>query len=385
MIMTMATMVAACTDHRGTATTTSTAGVERTSTTVAGAIATETTGTVPDELLDRWAGPPRDLGTLGTGTAGAFVVIGEFLELETGNADNPKVFSSSVTADGTDGLRLDLLSGWVDCHGGDVGHYRWSLTPGGTTLTLTALDDECEARAAAIDGEWWHTGCNDPTRDCLGVIEAGTYATNRFNPYGEFTFGQLTYTVPDGWANSYDSQGAFFLQPAEGYEGASDVAPSLAVWPDVTAPMHCSALPDPAVPLGAEGLADWIQALPQVEVDRTSIEVGGLPAEQLDVTLVSDVGLCVEQLDWNGLVLTTSRANPDPDPYGITLGQSMRLILVATGPERTVAIYVDDSNNGTSVRLDSRGEDAGFAPLVEELMPIIESFRFSPAPPLSGS
>jgi hypothetical protein len=337
---------------------------------------------VPTELLDRWVGPPRDLGILGTGDAAAFVVIDDtYLELETGNADNPKVYSSSIAADGDDTIVLTLLSDWDDCRRGDAGHYRWAITPGGSTLTLTAVDDACPARGDAIDGAWWHTGCNDPTRNCLGVIEAGTYATNRFNPFGEFTYGQLTYTVPDGWANSYDSQGSFFLEPADGYEGANDVHPQLAVWPDITAPIQCTIDPDHGVALGASNLADWIEALPQVAVERTQIEIGGLPAEQLDIRIVSDEGLCDEQLGWNGLVLTTSRDYPEPDAYGILAGQTMRLILVDTAPERTVAIYIDDSDNGTSVELDPAGNDIGFEPLAAELMPIIESFRFSPTPP----
>jgi hypothetical protein len=346
---------------------------------------TATANDVPQQLLDRWVGPPRDLGILGTGSAAAFVVIDdEFLELETGNADNPKAYSSTVAPDGDDALVLTLLSDWDDCHGGDAGHYRWAMTPGGTTLTLTAVDDACPARAVAIEGAWWHTGCNDPTRNCLGVVEAGTYATNRFNPFGEFTFGQLTYTVPDGWANSYDSQGSFFLEPASGYEGEADVYPNLAVWPDVTAPIQCTIDPDPSVALGAANLADWIEALPQVVVERTQIEIGDLPAEQLDVRIVSDEGLCTEELDWNGLVLTTSRAYPEPDAYGILKDQTMRLILVETEPQRTVAIYIDDSHVGvehSSFEVDAAGNDISFEPLAAELMPIIESFRFSPTPP----
>jgi hypothetical protein len=337
---------------------------------------------VPRELLDRWVGPAaRSRHPRHWQRGGVRRHRRRILELETGNADNPKVYSSTVATDGDDAFVLTLLSDWDDCHGGDAGHYRWALTPGGTTLSLTAIDDACPARADAIEGAWWHTGCNDPTRDCLGVIEAGTYATNRFNPFGEFTFGQLTYTVPDGWANSYDSQGSFFLEPADGYEGATDVHPQLAVWPDITAPIQCTIDPDPSVALGAANLADWIEALPQVAVERTQIEIGGLPAEQLDVRMVSDEGLCTEALGWNGLVLTTSRAYPEPDAYGILENQTMRLILLETEPQRTVAIYVDDSDNGTSVELDAAGNDVGFEPLVAELIPIIESFLFSPTPP----
>lgn len=95
----------------------------------------------------------------------------------------------------------------------DVGHYRWALSPGGTTLTLTALDDACELRGQTITGAWEHTACNAHGKDRL-VVEAGTYSTNRFNPYGQFTHGQLTFKVPDGWAVANDSQAALFLRRA---------------------------------------------------------------------------------------------------------------------------------------------------------------------------
>ena len=77
---------------------------------------------------------------------------------------------------------------------GDVGHYRWSLSPQATTPTLTADDDTCAARQAAFEGDWTHTACKLEGRDCLGIVEVDTYSTNRWNPYGEFTYGQCRRT-----------------------------------------------------------------------------------------------------------------------------------------------------------------------------------------------
>ena len=133
-----------------------------------------------------------------------------FLEYETGIAENPKAFSSDLTA-GRDGtIEVTLAGDVLDCVVGDVGQYEWALSPQATTLTLTAVDDACAARQAALEGPWTHTACKQEGRDCLGIVEAGTYSTNRFNPYGDFTYGEATFTLPDGWAVIHDTQASLF-------------------------------------------------------------------------------------------------------------------------------------------------------------------------------
>ena len=178
---------------------------------------------LPHTLVDRWVGAPRPVGTLGTGTKAAFVEIdGQYLVYDTGIDDNPKAFDSKITPEAANKFRLTLSTDTESCRAGDAGHYRWALSPGSTTLTLTVLDDACDLRARTITGVWDHTACNDHGKDCLGVVEAGTYSTNRFNPYGEFTYGQLTFSVPDGWAIANDTQAALFLRRATDYSNHTD-------------------------------------------------------------------------------------------------------------------------------------------------------------------
>ncbi|MFL6181687.1 MAG: hypothetical protein ACJ73J_05210, partial [Actinomycetes bacterium] len=174
---------------------------EPAATTAATSVATTADSTaasgIPDVLVDRWVGPPRAVGNLGTGTAAAFVDISDaFVVYETGIAENPKAFNSDVTTTGDETIEMTLVGDVLDCLDGDVGSYRWSLSPHATTLTLTANEDACAVRQAAIEGQWTHTGCKLEGRDCLGIVEAGTYSTNRWNPYGEFTYGQATFTLP---------------------------------------------------------------------------------------------------------------------------------------------------------------------------------------------
>ena len=95
---------------------------------------------------------------------------------ETGIADNPKAFDSDLVATDADTIEMTLVGDVLDCVDGAVGSYRWSLSPQATTLTLTADDDECAARQAALEGQWTHTACKLEGRNCLGIVEAGTSA-----------------------------------------------------------------------------------------------------------------------------------------------------------------------------------------------------------------
>lgn len=362
-------LLGACgSDAQSTATTAAPSTAAATSTTLAPA-------PTPTALVDRWVGPPRTIGNLGAGTAAAFVDISDTsLEYVTGIAENPKAFNSDVVASGADVIALRLNGDVLDCRDGDVGHYRWGLSPRATTLTLTAVDDDCAVRQSAIEGKWTHTACRMKGRDCLGIVEAGTYSTNRWNPYGGFTYGEATFTLPEGWAVSYDSQAALFLGHAEDYaksvDGDPEPAWGLRSWADVAAASDdCSSgptdKPDPKVGPGAANIAAWMMALPTLEATRSAMSLGGLPAEVVDVQIKDGAPTCQ-----GVIVLIVSRTSkPDPFNYGILPGQHMRIILVDVLPERTVAIFLDDSGH------------PGFEALAKAAMPIVESFVFSETPP----
>ena len=353
--------------------------VTTTASTPAVPVTTATTTTAPrgtpTALVERWVGPPRTVGTLGTGTSAAFVDISDgFLVFYTGIADNPKAFGSDLTASGGDLIEVKLAGDVLDCIDGDVGHYRWSLSPQATTLTLVAADDACAARRAALEGSWTHTACMVEGRDCLGVVEAGTYSTNRWNPYGGFTYGEATFTLPDGWAVGYDSQAALFLRNAADYAKlGNDSAWGISAWADVAAAApdnpDCSGGPpdkaDASVGPGAANIAAWMTALPSLDATRSAMTIGGLPAEVVDATIAEGANVC----DGLKVLIVSRTSKPDPFNFGIVASQHMRIILVDVLPERTVAIFLDDSQH------------PGFAALEKAAMPIVESFVFSATPP----
>jgi hypothetical protein len=353
------------------ATTASTPAVQLT----AASPTTTLAGITPKELVDRWVGPPRTIGTLGTGTGAAFVDISDgFLVYNTGIAENPKAFGSDLVATGDNSIEVKIAGDVLDCFDGDVGHYRWSLSPQATTLTLTATDDTCAARQAALEGKWTHTACMVEGRDCVGVVEAGTYSTNRWNPYGGFTYGEVTFTLPDGWAVGYDSQAAFFLRSANDYAKlGNDSAWGISSWADVAAAApdkpDCGSQPvdqpDPNVGTGAANIAAWMVALPSLKATRSTMTIGGLPAEVVDAEIAAGAKVC----NWGVILITSRTSKPDPFNFGIAPNQHMRIILVDVVPDRTVAIFVDDSQH------------PGFDALEKAAMPIVASFVFSPTPP----
>jgi hypothetical protein len=352
-----------------TACSTDDAATSSDSTTVAATIDTA----IAAELVDRWVGPPRTIGNLGTGTSAAFLDISDdFLMMETGISDNPKAFGSAISVESDDTVSLTLAGSLLECQDGATGRYTWKLSPQATTLTLTALDDACDSRRAAIEGEWTHTACRLAGRDCLGPVEAGTYSTNRWNPYGEFTYGQATFTLPDGWAVTYDSQAALFLGLASDYAANADPPPyGIRAWADVApvmqTPSDCDdfARVDSTVAPGATAIADWMAALPTLTTTRSTMMLGDLKAEVVDADILDGQAVC----GMGNLLVASRTSKPDPFAYGMTATQHIRVILVDVLPGRTVAMFIDDEAR------------PGFDALAEVAMPIAESFRFSPVPP----
>ncbi|MBA3800760.1 MAG: hypothetical protein H0X18_17025 [Geodermatophilaceae bacterium] len=88
---------------------------------------------------------------------------------------------------------------------------------------------------------------------CLGELAAGTYSTTVFTT-------QLTYTVPDGWANFEDLPGNFLLVPPSGtLEGVNaDISDFIGVYDGVApASANCDEAPEPGVETTPESMANW--------------------------------------------------------------------------------------------------------------------------------
>jgi hypothetical protein len=329
----------------------------------------------PIQLVDRWAGAVRPITILSLPPTRSFLDIqGASLKFDAGVGQPGNVFASAVMSVGPDTLRLTATTPTTGCHPFDIGAYRWSLSPAGVTLSLTAVDDQCSARATALSGFWTHTACRDATRDCLGPLERGTYTSNEFDPFGSHNAGQLKYTVLGGWSNSADNNTNYFLRPTAdylndpGFDGGDTVS-GIYVWAGTVAadqPADCAALPVAGVNRTADAIADQIAALSGlVVVDGGTVSIGGRQARELDITIdAAFSGTC----PWsNGepfrSLIMFADIGEAGGVWGTGPGTRQHVLFVDVAPDRVASIWVD-------------GPADGFDDLLRDATPIIESIQF---------
>ena len=121
-----------------------------------------------------------------------------------------------------------------------TGDYTWSLSAAGRHLAIQPVSDDCAGRLAAIPGDWVKMACKNLDDNCLGDLAAGTYGsqfiTPRLDPGASWNpvYGGVTYTVPDGWANSGDWPDTFTLTPSAAYATETKDGPVDGQWHEVT-------------------------------------------------------------------------------------------------------------------------------------------------------
>jgi hypothetical protein len=321
---------------------------------------------VPTDLRDRWMGGHRGFVELNKGSNLVFT-SDNFVMTQSDQWDFIEFLNSTASAAGDGQLRLELTADDNGCQKGDVGLYSWSLTPSGHTLTITADQDDCAARSSALPGVWWLAGC--PNELCLGILDAGTYKsqyiTPRLDPGAawEPEFGGLTYTVPEGWANSNDSPGSYELVPAPEMPpvAETDRRRNIGIFTQPTAMTQdkpCSDKIQPGVGRTVSALTTWLQTVPGlIATAPKSITIDGHPGQWLDLRRDPS---WTKTCDGSTEPLVTF-LNP-----GIAVGadQRVRLILLDLGGGDVVATGVWTRDQAT---LDA---------FIPEAMPVIESFHY---------
>ena len=319
-----------------------------------------TQGALPTELIDRWVGATPAAVSTPNPSAPAFLVFTAdqvTLEHLSGGIVNDFISDVEVAAPGE--LVLTLTGQIGRCAAGATGDYRWTVSAQTTTLTLEAIDDECPDRAAALSGTWTHTACPTRGNDCLGVLEAGTYRSINFDPFDTDSYGQVTYTVPDGWTSTLDDKGRLQLLPPDANEQA---AHGVFLFADV-APTATDCLATPLATVGMLSIADALAMTPGLVASATATEVGGYEAQTIDVT-PTDLICGGEQ------PLLASRPGAETSwTSTIGEGQQMRIVLVDVEDDRTLALVIS-SNRSTSE----------FTALLDASTAVIESMVFSDTP-----
>ena len=324
------------------------------------------------DLRSRWMGSHRDVPGILPSAGSTILFSDRQFALTESNGIEDELLRSSASVPAAGQLRLDLSSSAGGCQKGDIGVYDWSLSSSGRTLTMTAVEDDCSTRRAAVPGVWWQMGCRNPSGDvCLGDLDAGTYKSQfigpRLDPGAEWEadFGAVTYTVPDRWANSSDYPRMFSLVPSGDYANVPDkdveseillLAQPIAQSQENPCSVHDGEA-EPGVGRTVDDLIAWLHRVPGLRAtDPMSTTVDGHPGKWVDLTL---------EPGWTSTceVLEFIKAS-DGGPVAIAGVERERLILLDLG-----------QGDVAGIRIFSH-DPARFDAFVAEAMPIIDSFRF---------
>jgi hypothetical protein len=325
------------------------------------------TGPVPSALRAIWMGEHRGLVAPDAGSLLSFDQSTFFFAQSAGSS--AEMLKSTASAVGNGKIRLESSVAADTCDKGDVGTYAWSLSRSSRVLTVTEEQDACATRAGAIAGTWWLRDCPLTDDNCLGAVDAGTYKsqfiTPRLNPGGTWSplYGALTYTVPDGWANSADWPDSFELEPVS---ELPPVAPDnrvrqigLNTQPSaMSQDKPCSDTVQPGVTRTVDALVTWVGTVPGlVTTTPTAITIDGHPGQWLDVRI---------DPAWTktcGGPVTTPIVTYMMPGTGIVGTERERLILLDLGDGDVLQIVVWTKDQAT------------FDAFIPEAMPIIQSFQ----------
>ena len=222
----------------------------------------------------------------------------------------------------------------------------------------------------AASGPWHPVAANEPaprptptglatcagdTEACFGPLEEGTYTSQRFEP-------ALTFTVPVGWNNPYDTRSSFDLWTpgwSDGWEDPDDRViylfdhPGLSLFRDVRPREGCSDGVYATVGTSAIEVATWVAAHPGIAAGPPSpVEIGGLSGYQLDVSIADT---------WQSCPIDGAQA---------TVPLFDQLSLIEHPGYATMRLIVLDLPDGGNVLISIDGNQ------VDAAMPVVRSFAF---------
>jgi hypothetical protein len=195
-----------------------------------------------------------------------------------------------------------------------------------------------------------------PPMVCFGPLEEGTYTSQRFEP-------ALTFIVPTGWNNPWDTRGSFELWTpgwSEGWDDPDDPRiylfdhPELTLHRDVRAREGCADDVDASAGTSAIELATWVSDHPGTATGGPSpVEIGGLEGYQLDVSIADTWQKSCPEMEGRPFV---------PLLDGVFLWQggwyaTSRLILLDLPDGGNVLIAIDEDQ-------------------LNDAMPVVRSFEF---------
>jgi hypothetical protein len=186
-----------------------------------------------------------------------------------------------------------------------------------------------------------HPNCHNPEgQRCLNELPAGTYTTELFTP-------QLTYTVPDGWANYEDMAGNFLLVPPGGdLPGVNgDTSDFVGVYTRVAAPNGCNEGTAPGIGPAPADLKAYYEAHPGLDVTATPTSIGGRNGFRLEIRMKDSWKTPCSYSSGHPVVPLLIGQPPSGLDHNIGAGRAWHLYLLERGAA-TLAIEVVDVNDG---------------------------------------
>ena len=333
-------------------------------------------------LIGQWAGAPRVVTELGRSdiVRATFAAAGRWDFSGTTVPSNRFRSDVAVTAPGR--LTLTTTAASNRCQLGDVGSYRYELSPGNKRLTLSAETDTCAERIAAAEGDWVRNDCQTGSGiaggdwDCYGDLEAGTYKSREVDLRDEIVegrtvpiaYGALTFTVPDGWTHVADNATRFWLMPSAQYGRVHDGVPLDGLWvfghPQAASQADVFPFePQPGVGLTPSDLMSFITSLPGVKTSNVQdVSINGRTGARVDIQLDPS---WKKTCPWHGDDPIKPFLYVNTGVDGADLSTRLRMVFLDIGHGDTVAVEI--------AGVDPARWDA----LLAEAMPIVESFVFA--------
>jgi hypothetical protein len=348
---------------------------------------------VAAELQGSWVGDPRTVEGLALDPAYSSFSLSDYtFRLEAiADVGSSASLVSSATTPAPGQLRLQSAVSGTGCAQGDDGLYDWSLSQGGTRLTIEPVSDPCAPRAEVLTGAWTRASCEIDYVSCMGVLPAGTYTSGFFDPRSpggdawSARSGALTYDVPEGWANLADWPMAYILGPQAAYEqqrrDSESRVDQVVLWARPAAMQSdspCTPVADPSVDRSVDGLLAWLTAHPGLVVsDPEPITIDGNKGQMVDLDLAPTwTGTCADWGDIGPFIPLFADA-AGFDEAGAWQNESYFWGPGGTGDasDPIRVILLDLGGQTFAISVDSATPD-GQAALVDQAMPVIEGFTF---------
>jgi len=171
----------------------------------------------PADLRGSWlAASPEEpaLGASGPRIELVLDASGRNLVVRTPGGASREVLASAAGLAASDVVHLVATQGGSGCSSGDTGDYRFTVSPDGEFLRLTAVKDLCAVRANVL-ARTWVRSLNGPSNGGTGVIDAFDPLFSVTLPTG--SFAATTYTDAIEIGRSTPEMTLFAVKDPQGF------------------------------------------------------------------------------------------------------------------------------------------------------------------------